>query len=260
MDNRRIVMVDGPTGPLEVYARGEGPAVLMIPSLGRGASDFDRLGRDLAAAGCLALTPEPRGIGRSNDLLAGVSMADLADDTAAVIDAFDGAPATLVGHAFGNRVARMTATTHPDHVDGVVLLACGGLVPPSAEASAALVDVFDPALSPEDHLAAVSTAFFAPGNDPAVWAEGWHSTVAAAQAAATRNTPADVWWAAGRADVLVVQPDDDVIAVAANAEHIVASLDGRATMTIVPCAGHALLPEQPDLVSAAVVDWLDRRR
>ncbi len=154
----------------------------------------------------------------------------------------------------------MTATTHPDRVDGVVLLACGGLIPPAAEASAALLAVFDPTLSPDDHLAAVRTAFFAPGNDPAVWEEGWHGIVAAAQGAATRSTPVEEWWAAGGADVLVVQPADDVIAPVGNAERIVASLDGRATMVIVPGAGHALLPEQPDLVSAAVVEWLDGRR
>ena len=259
MDDRRTEMVDGPTGPLEVHVQGDGPAVLMIPSLGRGAVDFDRLAADVARAGYRALVPEPRGISRSNDVLTDMSMRDLADDVAAVIDACGGGPATVIGHAFGNRVARMVATAHPDRVDGVILLACGGLIPPSAEASAALLAVFDPTLPPDEHLAAVRTAFFAPGNDPTVWVDGWHGDVAAAQGAATRSTPVEVWWAAGRADVLVVQPTDDVIAAVANAEHIVALLDGRATMVVVPGAGHALLPEQPELVSAAVVEWLDHR-
>ena len=261
MDDRRTEMVDGPTGPLEVHVQGDGPAVLMIPSLGRGAVDFDRLAADVARAGYRALVPEPRGISRSNDVLTDMSMGDLADDVAAVIDACGGGPATVIGHAFGNRVAcgwsrRRIRTA----VDGVILLACGGLIPPSAEASAALLAVFDPTLPPDEHLAAVRTAFFAPGNDPTVWVDGWHGDVAAAQGAATRSTPVEVWWAAGRADVLVVQPTDDVIAAVANAEHIVALLDGRATMVVVPGAGHALLPEQPELVSAAVVEWLDHRR
>ncbi len=104
MDDRRTEMVDGPTGPLEVYVLGEGPAVLMIPSLGRGAADFDRLAADVATAGYRTLVPEPRGIGRSNDVLTGVSMGDLADDVAAVIDACTGRSATVIGHTFGNRV------------------------------------------------------------------------------------------------------------------------------------------------------------
>lgn len=37
----------------------------MLPSLGRGAADFDRLAADVAAAGYRAVCPEPRGIGRS---------------------------------------------------------------------------------------------------------------------------------------------------------------------------------------------------
>ena len=260
MDDRRVEMVDGPAGPLEVYLSGVGPAVVMIPSLGRGASDFDRLAADLAGAGYTAIAPEPRGIGGSIGVHAEMTMADLAGDIAAVIDACARGSATVIGHALGNRIARMTATAHPDRVDGVILLACGGLVPPSTEASAALLAVFDPSLSPDDHLAAVRTAFFAPGNDASVWVEGWHGDVAAAQAAAVRGTPSEVWWAAGRAEVLVVQPADDVIALAANAENIVASLEGRATMVVIPDAGHALLPEQPASVAAAVLGWLDDRR
>jgi len=37
-------------------------------------------------------------------------------------------------------------------------------------------------------------------------------------------------------------------------------VDGPSGPLEVPGAGHALLPEQPDLVSAAVVEWLEGRR
>ena len=168
----RRTVVDGPAGPLEVHVHGKGPAVVLLASLGRGAGDFVDLAARLAAAGFRALALEPRGIGASSSPLEGVTMAGLADDVAAVILALAGGRATVVGHAFGNRVARMAATTHPDLVESVVLLACGGLIPPTPEVSAALRSVFDPSLDPAAHLDAVALAFFAPGNDPSPWEGG----------------------------------------------------------------------------------------
>lgn len=92
-----------------------------------------------------------------------------------------------------------------------MLLARRGRIPPSDEAAAALRAVLNVELSKDDHLAAVRTAFFAPGNDPSVWFDGCYSA-AAAQSAATRDTPVETWWTAGDIDVLAVQPADDVIA------------------------------------------------
>lgn len=257
---RRTTRIDGPAGPIEVRENGEGPAVVFLPSLGRGAEDFDLLAGHVSRAGYHTICPQPRGIGGSTGDLAGLTMADLAADVAAVIDYRAEAPATLVGHAFGNRVARMTATDHPHLVDSVVLLCCGGLVPPGPEPEAALRKVFDPELSNEDHLAAVRLAFFAPGNDPSVWFNGWHGIVAAVQGAATAAQPVDHWWGAGDKDVFVVQPADDVMAVPENARRIVHELAGRASMVTIPGAGHALLPEQPEAVAAAMLTWLERKR
>ena len=109
--------VFGPVGPIEVRERGSGHPVVMLPSLGRGGADFDDLAGRLAAAGYRTLCPEPRGVGGSTGPLGDLTMADLADDVAAVIRERTEGTATLVGHAFGNRVARMTATEHPELVE-----------------------------------------------------------------------------------------------------------------------------------------------
>lgn len=231
-----------------------------IASLGRGADDFIDLGARVAAEGFCALSLEPRGIGASSSPLEGVTMADLADDVAAVLLALADGPATVVGHAFGNRVARMVATRHPDVVESVVLLACGGLVPPTPEVATALASVFDVALDPAAHLDAVARAFFAPGNDPSVWERGWYADTAAAQGAATAGAAVEDWWMAGSADVLVVQPAADVVAVPENAVRIAEMLGARARVVTIPDAGHALLPEQPAAVASEVLGWLNRRR
>jgi pimeloyl-ACP methyl ester carboxylesterase len=243
--------------------QGEGPVVVLIPSLGRGATDFDLLAASLAESGYRTIRPEPRGIGGSALGPEVVTMDDLADDIAAVIRAtVDTSPvtATVVGHAFGNRVARMVATRYPELVESVVLLASGGRIPPSAEAASALSAVFDPSLAADVHLAAVRAAFFADGNDPSVWADGWYPETAAIQQAATRATPIDTWWTAGSAKVLVVQPANDVIAVAENAAHIAGQLGDRAKVVTIANAGHALLPEQPAAVAKALLNWLANHR
>jgi pimeloyl-ACP methyl ester carboxylesterase len=153
----------------------------------------------------------------------------------------------------------MVATLYPDLVESVVLLACGGLIPPSPAVSAALRAVFDSELTQGEHIAAVSSAFFAAGNDAWVWADGWHADVAAAQVLADRGTPQQTWWTAGSSDVLVVQPAEDVIAVPENAMNIIEELGPRASMISIPRAGHALLPEQPAAVAVGLLTWLDNR-
>lgn len=252
-------IVEGSSGQIEVAERGEGPPVVLIPSLGRGASDFDLLSGHLADAGYHAIAPQPRGIGGSVGDLSGLTMADLAADAAAVIDAICTEPVTIVGHAFGNRVSRMVATDFGDLVDNVVLLCCGGLIPPAPEHVSALRRVFDVELSDDEHLQAVSQAFFAPRSDASVWFDGWHGVVAAAQAAATTAQPVEHWWGAGNKEVLVVQPEDDVMAVPENALRLCAELGDRASMVTIADAGHALLPEQPDAVADAVLGWLAAR-
>ena len=258
-DGWSTVTVAGPAGPIEVRSVGDGPAVLMVPSLGRGAADFLHLGRSLSAGGYRAIVHEPRGIGGSTGSLEGVSMGDLAGDTAVVIEALGVGPATLVGHAFGNRVARLVAALHPGQVESVVLLACGGRVPAAPEHRAALRRVFDVDSSPEEHLAAVGAAFFAPCNDASVWAGGWHPVVAHHQGRAVADDDIEVWWTAGSADVLVLQPADDVVALPANARSIVDLLGDRASLVVVADAGHALLPEQPQVVADTLLEWLRGR-
>ena len=50
---------------IEVLSQGDGPPVVLLPSLGRGAEDFDPIAERLADAGYRVLRPQPRGIGRS---------------------------------------------------------------------------------------------------------------------------------------------------------------------------------------------------
>ncbi|WP_419917710.1 alpha/beta fold hydrolase [Candidatus Poriferisocius sp.] len=258
------MMVPTNHGSIEVRisggTSGEESLVVMLPSLGRGAADFDRLADDVARAGYRVACPEPRGLGGSAGAEREETLAALAGDVADVIRGLGGGPAYVVGHAYGNRIARMTATMHSELVEGLVLLACGGFVPPTEEVAGTLRTVFDTRQPPEVRRDAVARAFFAPGNDPTPWVGGWHGSLAHRQERATVSTPVSDWWAGGSAPMLAVQPADDVLAVPANAEALVEAAGDRVEVVFIPNAGHALLPEQPEAVADAVIGWLDRQR
>jgi pimeloyl-ACP methyl ester carboxylesterase len=241
---------------LDVTIRGQGPVVILVASLGRGAADFDDLAQRLAEAGYQTAAIDPRGVGASAGPMDGLTMADYADDVAAVAARLSPRPVIVIGHAFGNRVARATAARHPQTVSRLVLLAAGGQSPPTPDVAKALSDVFDESLSPAAHIAAVNKAFFAPGNDPEVWRGGWSTTAMRAERSALQATGPESWTGAGSAPILIVQADDDLVAPPANADILARAYPDRVTVARLAHAGHAMLPEQPLAIASIVIAYL----
>src|ERR1700681_2867544 len=198
---------------IEVLAQGHGPLIVLLPSLGRGAADFDRIAARLARAGFRVLRPQPRGIGASRGPMTGIDLHDYAADVAALIAHDGGGAAFVVGHAFGNRVARMLATDRPDLVRAVSLIAANvGHAPSPPVVREAIKASANPALPDAERLAALQFAFFAPGNDARAWLKGWHPDVLAAQRLAGDRTSREEDFAAGEAPILYLQPDHDPLA------------------------------------------------
>ena len=244
---------------IEVLAQGDGPPVVMIPSLGRGAGDFEDLAGRLAAAGYRALRPQPRGIGASRGPMHGIKLHDYARDMAAVIESNDGGPAVMAGHAFGNFVARTTSADFPQLVKAVALLGATHVWPVPPDIRASINKSHDLSLPEEERIRCMKHAFFAPGNDPRVWLGGWHEKVMHAEREATEATPKEEWWMAGRAPVLDVQPAQDVMTPPGARNRYRDELGAdRVTMTVIPNAGHALLPEQPAAVAEAILAYLKK--
>ena len=120
---------------IELYIDGEGPAFVILPSYGRGISaDFDAITARVVEAGWTVLRPQPRGIAGSKGPMTNLTMHDLANDVAFSIRSVSGGPAVLLGHAFGNMLARMVTTDHPDLVTAVVQCVFFGM-PPQTEAA-----------------------------------------------------------------------------------------------------------------------------
>ena len=104
---------------ITVHAYGKGPRIVMFPSLGRGAGDFDDIAQRLAAAGYRVLCPQPRGLGGSTGPLQNITLHDYARDVAAVIDALGDGEAIVFGHDWGAPIAWNTARLHASKVRAV---------------------------------------------------------------------------------------------------------------------------------------------
>ncbi len=229
------------------------PDVVLLPSLGRPASDFDALCASLRAAGFAphALDPLPSWDGEP-------TMHDLAAEVGQSMDERRIDSAHIIGHAFGNRLSRMFTADHPDRVATLTLLAAGGYLPIAPVIDHSLLSCFDESLARSEHLEHVRRAFFADGNDPSVWSGGWTPTVARYQRGAVLRTDRKVWWDAVAPRVLVVQALQDAIAVPENGRRYVADHGDCATLVEISGAGHAMLPERPDEIAAAVLEFLQR--
>ena len=244
---------------LSILMAGTGEAVVLILSWARGADDFTDLMKTLAKYGYRAIAVNPRGI-ESSGSLAGVTIHDLAADVAGIIESLKVAPVHVLGHAFGNKTARCLAADYPELVSSVILLAAGGEVEPDPVALAALKSTLTESLSDSQWLSAMKKShFFADSCDPRIWRTGWYPDVALPQLEASRNTPRDRWWQAGTAPILIIQGLDDVLAPPANGRTLHDKLGDRVQLVELKHTGHALLPEQPEMIAQTILDFLGDR-
>jgi pimeloyl-ACP methyl ester carboxylesterase len=249
---------------IEILAEGRGPLIVMLPSRGRGAEDFDNVAEDLVKAGFRVLRPQPRGAALSRGPMQDLTLHDLARDVAAVIrNAGGGGPAILVGHAFGSWVARMTAVDHPKLVRGVAMIAAAAKAYPAGfdgakELSEAVRKSGDFALPDTERLEYLRKAFFAPTSDARIWLQGWHPAADEVQSAAGRATQQSEWWSGGSTPLLDLQGELDPFRPRATSNEMREQFGERVSVVVIPNASHALLPEQPAAVSAAIVAWIGK--
>lgn len=245
--------------------------IVMIPSLGRSASDFNELANQLALAGYASLLIEPRGMRDSTGLEPPeMTLFELAKDVKQIVDVERRHAALLkpgegsrpniivLGHAFGNRVARTFATAYPNQTAHTILIAAGGKVPIADRAREALLHSFwsfAPAFWREDEI---RYAFFAEGNPiPDYWIGGWNISTSLMQVKATNATSSDLWWEGGTAPMLVIQALEDKIAPPEHTSDILEKeLGARVHVVRLENAGHALLPERPNAIAQAILDAL----
>ncbi len=242
---------------IDVIVDGLGvQTVVLLPSLARDSEDYDEVADGLAKIGYRVLRPQPRGIGKSTGPMTGISLHDFARDVAESVKVLGGGGrAVIVGHAYGNWVARMTAVDYPDLVRGVVIAAAAAKQY-DPKLTAAINVAGDPSKPEPDRVKALQFAFFAPGNDPRGWLEGWHPGVRDQQRAAVAAAKQSDWWSGGAAPLLDLQAANDPFKPPEKRTEMKEEFGERVTIAVVPDASHALIPEQPAAVVAALVAWM----
>ena len=106
--------------------------------------------------------------------------------------------------------------------------------------------------------AALRKAFFAPASDPSAWLSGWHPHLREAQRAAAAAVPQQQWWPGGVAPLLDLQADQDPFRTESTRQEIKDEFGDRVTVVVIKNASHALFPERPQEVAAALADWIAR--
>lgn len=243
---------------IEYYRSGEGPTLVLLPSFARTASDFNELATALNAAGYRTLAIEPGGAGNSDWPGMSVKLDFYAHAIKKVlqVEQLDQA-VVLIGHAFGNRIARSFASVYPEQTHALVLLAAGGREPTPLDVSKAIQTTLF-GFSNSKRASAVQNAFFAADNiAPDYWINGWYPLAGLAQANATATTAFEQWGNAGTSPMLVLQALQDKAAPASSSgRKLLADFPDRVDYREVDNAGHAFLPEQHDWIVENILDYL----
>ena len=243
------------TARIEVLVDGTGPALVMIPSSQRDSLHEGELAQSIAAHGYTVLRPQPRGMGRSVGPLDDITLCDLADDVAGVIDALGDGPAVVLGHAFGHAVARVADLRHPAKVRGVVQLGAS-----CREPARWLFDTLDIAADMDrprqERLLALRKVLFAPGNDPTPWLDGWHPHLRPAYRRAGSTPPKSAWWPVSDSPILDLQGACDPWRPAHTRNELREVLGRQVEVRVIEGASHALVPERPGEIAREVLDWV----
>jgi pimeloyl-ACP methyl ester carboxylesterase len=256
LQQHRNIEVGGAT--LECTLCGSGTPVVLLANAGCSTGYFDDLARVLAAGGLQTISVNMRGVGESRGSLDGITVHDLAVDVAGVLEAMNCGPAHLVGHAFGNRVARCLAADRPSLVRSVTVLAAGGLIGPATPLGTNFRNATEVKMNGSDCVTVLGAHWLSPASDPKVLAqvECWPA-VLVAHLATSRGVALEDWWGAGTAPLLVIQGLDDEVAPPGNGHALRERFGERVRVVDLPRAGHFLLLEQPEAVTCTVAEFVD---
>jgi len=243
---------------LECTVNGSGDPLVVLANAGCSTRYLQRLGERFPGLQIIAINM--RGVGDSRGPLDNATLHDLAADVAGVLEALQCRPVHILGHAFGNRIARCLAADRPAMVRGVILIAAGGLIGPPTPLGSGFRDAPPTKLTGLECVA-LGARWLSPASDPSVLTsvECWPQ-VHIAHLTTSQGVPRDEWWTGGNAPLLVIQGLDDIVAPPANGHALRDQLGERVQVVDIPRAGHFVIVEQPDPVAAAVTEFIGGTR
>ena len=269
--HERDVVAAGVRMHLREVGDADAPPVLFLHGIMGHRHDWDVL-IDRLGASRRVIAVDQRGHGRS-EWTRSYRVADMAADAIALIEQLDVAPVPIVGHSMGAMVALVVAARRPELVDRIVLI---DIVPESlttefarqmpemfaamAQSSYATVDeataewqATNPLARP-DLLRNYVAHALTPGPDGRL---RWGFDALGLRAFFAGVTPAQLWAAidAVTCPSLVIRGEHSPVTTDEQAAAVARRL-GDAHVVLIPDGGHDLGVEQPEAVTAAVLDFL----
>jgi pimeloyl-ACP methyl ester carboxylesterase len=228
-----------PAGEIQMYVEieGDGPDLVLLHGGGGNVDDLAGL-RSALRPGHRLILPEQRAHGRTPDV-GELRYAQMAVDTAALIDGLGLRGVDLVGWSDGGIIALMVARDRPELVGHVVTIGANvnsdGAPDPVSEENMAWVTTATPADLPFDMPEAAKKKLLA------MWVPGPEITVADL---ARVNTP-----------VLLISGDRDLVTL----EHTLAMFHALpdAQLAVIPGADHQVPQSRPEAIGAMVLAFLD---
>ncbi|WP_067503299.1 alpha/beta fold hydrolase [Actinoplanes sp. TFC3] len=250
---------------------GRGAPVVLVPGTGsRGRTWRLHQVPALVAAGYRAITVDPRGAGDSGPAKPGLTLGDLAADTAAIIEQVVGGPAAVVGTSMGAMTGQELALVRPELLTRAVLMASRARPDPLsralAEADRILADT-GITLPPQYEAVVRAMQNLSPRTleDPQP-AQDWLDILelspagaldegARAQLDARLTEDRRAAYRQIATPTLVLSFADDLIAPAVRGRELAAAIPG-AQYTEIEAAGHYGYLEQPEAVNEALLRFL----
>lgn len=236
---------------------GRGPPMLLVAGLGYASWCWQELRGHLGGEGSLTAF-DNRGAGRSDKPAGPYTIAQLADDAAAVIDTLGAGPVAVLGHSMGGYIALTLALRHPGKVRSLVLVGTSPGGPATLPTPAATLATWKLAgtMTPQQYARASMPKSFAPGWTDAHPAEfedilarrlrfptpgaSWLAQYEACAEYVARGVPVEQV----TAPALVIHGEQDQVVVHANGKQLAERLP-RARFVSLPATGHLPFLEDP---------------
>jgi 3-oxoadipate enol-lactonase len=242
---------------------GSGAPLLLIMGLGWASHAWYR-SRPILSGKYRTIALDNRGVGWSEAPAGPYSIAQMASDAAAVLNAARVNTAHIFGVSMGGMIAQEFALQYPNKVRSLILgcTAAGGPQAVRAEQEALQV-LMTRGQDPDAFARAISRFIYDAGTSPErieedtalrrKWyppAEAYFAQLQAIMAWEAYSRLAQIF-----APTLVVHGENDRLVPPENARLIAARIPG-AKLVLIPAASHIFTTDQPDLAHAAILDFL----
>ena len=244
--------------------KGQGEPILLIMGLSYSSDMWFRT-RPVLAPRYRTIAFDNRGVGRSDVPPGPYSIALMASDAAAVLDAAGIGSAHILGASMGGMIAQEFALQYAHKVRSLILgcTAPGGIHSIPAEASVNQTLLLRNSMTPEEAAEAIIPFIYDPGTPRARIEEDMairRPWIQRPEGFMAQLMGIVAWEAYSRlsriqAPTLVIHGDSDRLVPPGNGELLAARIRG-AKLVMIPHASHIFVTDQPEAVHRALLEFL----